>query len=138
MTLYDLRGGGIETSLKDDKQGLGLTQRNKKRFEAQQMGGLLGTLAHNLMVWARRWLNCPQLQHYGGLRLVRDVFHISGVLHFDASARLVEILLNQDARLARLLIQPFRQLLTPGHVVINLGESVMSRCDVKADENGLY
>jgi hypothetical protein len=29
VTFYDLRGGGIETSLKDDKQGLGLTKRNK-------------------------------------------------------------------------------------------------------------
>src|SRR6266487_4033507 len=37
VTFYDQRGGGIETSLKGDKQGLGLTRRNKKRFEAQQM-----------------------------------------------------------------------------------------------------
>jgi hypothetical protein len=34
VTFYDQRGGGIETSFKGDKQGLGLTQRNKKRFEA--------------------------------------------------------------------------------------------------------
>jgi hypothetical protein len=32
---YDQRGGGVETSLKQDKQGLGITKRNKKRFEAQ-------------------------------------------------------------------------------------------------------
>src|SRR5207245_3103467 len=32
VTFYDQRGGGIETSLKGDKQGLGLTKRNKKRF----------------------------------------------------------------------------------------------------------
>jgi hypothetical protein len=31
VTFYDLRGGGIETTLKDDKQGLGRTFRNKKR-----------------------------------------------------------------------------------------------------------
>ena len=31
VTFYDQRGGGIETSLKGDKQGLGLTKRNKKR-----------------------------------------------------------------------------------------------------------
>lgn len=55
VTFYDLRGGGIETSLKEDKQGLGLTKRHKKRFEARQMV-VLGTLAHNLVVWARRWL----------------------------------------------------------------------------------
>lgn len=34
VTSYDLRGAGIETS-KGDKQGLGLTERNKKRFETQ-------------------------------------------------------------------------------------------------------
>ncbi len=31
VAFYDERGGGIETSLKGDKQGLGLTRRNKKR-----------------------------------------------------------------------------------------------------------
>jgi hypothetical protein len=82
---------------------------------------LLGTLAHNLVVWARRWLASPQIQRYGGLRLVRDVFPISGVLRFDPGMHLVEILLNRDARLARLLIRPLRELLTPFHVVVTLG-----------------
>jgi hypothetical protein len=123
VTFYDLRGGGIETSFKGDKQGLGLTKRNKKRFEAQHMLVLLGSLAHNVMVWARRWLTSPPIQHYGGLRLVRDVFHISGLLRFDAETHLVEIVLNQDARLARLLIQPLRELLTPLHIVLSLGET---------------
>ncbi len=59
VTFYDQRGGGIETSLKGDKQGLGLTKRSKKRFEAQQMVVLLGSLAHNVVVWARRWLSSP-------------------------------------------------------------------------------
>ncbi len=48
VTFYDLRGGGIETSFKGDKQGLGLTKRTKKRFEAQHMLVLLGSLAHNV------------------------------------------------------------------------------------------
>ena len=60
VTFYDLRGGGIETSLKGDKQGLGLTKRNKKRFEAQHMLVLLGSLAHNVVVWARSWLTSPE------------------------------------------------------------------------------
>ncbi len=47
VTFYDQRGGGIETSFKGDKLGLGLTQRNKKRFEAQHILVLLGSLAHN-------------------------------------------------------------------------------------------
>jgi len=80
VRFYDQRGGGIETSFKGDKQGLGMGKRNKKRFAAQQMVMLLGSLAHNVIVWARRWLASPTLQHYGMVRMVRDVFHISGFL----------------------------------------------------------
>ncbi len=123
VTFYDQRGGGIETSLKGDKQGLGLTKRNKKRFEAQHMLTLLGSLAHNVVVWARQWLTSPQIQRYGILRMVRDVFHISGLLRFDALTHVVEIVLNQDARLARSLIRPLRELLTPLHIVVSLGET---------------
>ncbi len=50
VTFYDQRAGGIETSFKGDKQGLGLTKRKKKRFEAHQMVLLLGSLAHNVVV----------------------------------------------------------------------------------------
>jgi hypothetical protein len=124
--------------LKGDKQGLGLTKRNKKRFEAQHMLVLLGSLAHNVVIWARKWLSSPQIQHCGILRMVRDVFHISGLLCFDTFPHVVEIVLNQDAHLARSLIRPLRELLTPLHIVISLGESVMSQSDVNANENGLY
>src|SRR5947209_5281589 len=79
VTFYDQRGGGIETTFKGDKQGLGLTKRNKKRFEAQHMLVLLGTLAHNVVVWARRWLAIAEGSHCGMVRMVRDVFHISGL-----------------------------------------------------------
>jgi hypothetical protein len=123
VTFYDQRGGGIETSFKGDKQGLGLTKRNKKRFEAQHMLLLLGSLAHNVVVWARRWLSSHKIQHYGLLRMVRDVFHVSGLLRFDASGSVVELVLNQQAGLARSFIRPLRELLTPLHIVVNLGET---------------
>jgi hypothetical protein len=123
VTFYDQRGGGIETSLKGDKQGLGLTKRNKKRFEAQHVLMLLGSLAHNVVVWARRWLSSPKIQRYGILRMVRDVLHVSGVLRFDAAGSLVEIILNQHAGLARSFICPLQELLTPLHIVVNLGET---------------
>ncbi len=124
VTFYDLRGGGIETSFKGDKQGLGLTKRHKKRFEAQHMLVLLGSLAHHhVVVWARQWLTSPQIQHWGILRMVRDVFHISGMLRFDTLTHVVEIVLNQDARLVRLLIRSVRELLTPLNIVVNLGET---------------
>ena len=123
VTFYDHRGGGIETTFKGDKQGLGLTKRNKKRFEAQHMLVLLGSLAHNVVVWARRWLSCQKLQHCGILRMVRDVFHVSGLLRFDVSGSLVEIVLNQRACLARSFIHPLQELLTPLYIVVSLGET---------------
>src|SRR5258707_1509285 len=123
VTFYDQRGGGIETTFKGDKQGLGLTKRNKKRFEAQHMLTSLGSLAHNVVVWARHWLAVPQVQQCGILRMVRDVFHVSGFLCFDAFGSVVAIVLNQDARLARSLAQSLRALLAPLHIVVSLGET---------------
>ena len=121
---YDARGGGVETAIKDDKQGLGITKRNKKRFEAQQMVMLLNVLAHNVLVWARGWLAAalPQIRRYGVLRLVRDVWHISGFVERDEHGHLTRIVLNQLAPLARGLGMALRQLLAPTQVVINLGQ----------------
>ncbi len=123
VTFYDQRGGGVETSFKGDKQGLGLGKRGKKRFAAQQMVMLLGTLAHNVIVWARRWLLSPALRHYGMLRMVRDVFHISGFLLIDACGQVTQIVLNQAAPLASALVHPLRKLLLCAHVVVNLGQT---------------
>jgi hypothetical protein len=46
---YDLRDGAVETSIKDSKQGLGLTKRNKRSFAAQEMLVLLAQLAINVI-----------------------------------------------------------------------------------------
>jgi hypothetical protein len=125
--LYDQRGGGVETSFKGDHQGLGSTTRNKKRFEAQQMLMLLGSLAHNVVIWARQWLTQAtppsKLRHYGLLRMVRDVFHISGFLVFDALGQLIQIVLNRSAPLAPIVVTALPELLTPAHVAISLGET---------------
>ncbi|GHO64016.1 hypothetical protein KSC_029080 [Ktedonobacter sp. SOSP1-52] len=123
VTFYDQRGGGIETAFKGDKQGLGLTKRNKKRFEAQHMLALVGSLAHNVVVWAHRWLALPEGAHCGILRMVRDVFYISGLLRFDPLSQVMEIVLNQHARRAHLLLCPLWELLAPAHIAINLGET---------------
>jgi hypothetical protein len=123
VAFYDQRGGGIETTFKGDKQGLGLTKRSKKRFEAQHMLVLLGSLAHNVVVWVRKWLTSPQIQRCGILRMVRDVFHVSGLLRFDAFTQVAEIVLNQDARLAHALIHSLQELLTPLHIVVSFGET---------------
>jgi len=127
VSLYDQRGGGVETSFKGDHQGLGSTKRSKKRFEAQQMVMLLGTLAHNVVIWARQWLTqtaAPApLRHYGLLRMVRDVFHISGFLVMDACGQISQIVLNQAAPLAPRLVDALRELLAPTHTAINLGQT---------------
>ena len=128
VSLYDQRGGGVETSFKGDHQGLGSTKRSKKRFEAQQMVMLLGTLAHTVVIWARRWLTqtaaAPtKLRHYGILRMVRDVFHISGFLVMDACGQISQIVLNQAAPLAPRLVDALRELLAPTHTAINLGQT---------------
>jgi hypothetical protein len=125
VRFYHERGGAAETAFKDDKQGLGMTKRSKKRFAAQQMVMMLGCLAHNVVVWAREWLRMhePKLRKYGVKRLVRDVFHISGFLLRDARGQLVAIVLNQRAPLVRGLTRSLAILLRPAHVVISWGQT---------------
>ena len=123
VTFYDQRGGGVETSFKGDKQGLGLGKRSKKRFAAKPMVTLLGSLAHNVIIWAHHWLASPTLYHYGTLRMVRDVFHISGFLLIDACGQVVQIVLNQAAPLASALVDPLRKLLLCAQVAVNLGQT---------------
>ena len=125
IAFYDQRGGGVETTIKDDKQGLGLTTRQKKRFPAQQMLACLGTLAHNLWVWAKRWLAplVPQVRSFGLKRLVRDVGGILGRVQLDAHHHVRRIVLNRTYRLAQPLVTAFRSLLDSDQVVIISGET---------------
>src|SRR5438270_6824559 len=109
---YDQRGGGIETSFGEDKSGLGITKRNKKRFEAQRLLMLLGTLAHNLLIWSRRWLcqsspeQASRLRQYGIKRMARDLAAINGILSFDAQGRLHVIALSAASSLTNLMLRP--------------------------------
>jgi len=121
---YDARGGGVETSNKEDKQGLGLGKRNKKRFAAQEMLMLLAALAHNVIVWARAWLSalCPPLSRLGIVRMVRDVFTTSGWLRMDASGHVQQIALNEHDSLAPRLVAALRAGLAQHHIAINLGQ----------------
>jgi len=121
---YDLRSGGVETSIKGSKQGLGLTKRNKKRFSAQEMLVLLAQLAYNLIIWTRNLLAdaSPKLRRFGLLRMVRDIFHINGLVQLDAQGQILQITLNQADELA----QPFFNSLTPhwphDGTCLNLGQ----------------
>jgi hypothetical protein len=121
---YDLRSGGVETEIKEDKQGLGITKRNKKRFEAQQMIAHLNALAHNLIVWSRKWLaqTWDKVENLGILRMVRDVFHLSGLVHFRSDGSIERITLHQADPFASGLCAGLPPLLSPLQVAVNLGE----------------
>ena len=122
---YDARGGGIETANKADKQGLGIGKRNKKRFAAQQVLGQLGRLAHNLVVWARHWLApaAPVVRQMGVQRLVRDVFHVNGLVERDATGRIERIVLNQAHCYARHLLIALQSLVGSEQVAVSVGET---------------
>jgi hypothetical protein len=100
---YDQRGGGVETSCKGEKQGLGVTKRQKKRFAAQQMVTQLHALAHNTLVWVRQWLTpyVPSMRRWGIMRMVHDVLHVSGQIVFDHRQRITQIILNRADPLAK-------------------------------------
>jgi hypothetical protein len=111
--LYDKRGGTVEVEINESKQGIGINKRSKKRFAAQQMVILLGSLAHNILVWSRRWLtsDAPRFAEYGALRIVRDLFHINGLLEFNDSSQLLRITLNKAAPFVREIASALEKLL---------------------------
>jgi hypothetical protein len=125
VALYDQRGGGVETTFKEDKQGLGLTKRSKKRFTAQQVVVALGALAHNVLVWAKRWLQpqLPGITRFGVKRLVRDVFGIGGRVDLAADGHVTGIVLNQANRTARWLLTALQALAASADVTVTLGET---------------
>lgn len=123
--LYDERGGGVEIDIKESKQGLGITKRRKKSFAGQQMVALLGTLAHNVVVWAKRWLaeEAPKLKRYGVQRMVRDVLAVSGFVELGRSGAVKRVVLNGAAALGRASAKALRLLLEAEHVRVTLGET---------------
>jgi hypothetical protein len=120
--LYDRRGGTVEVEIKEGKQGLGITRRSKKKFAAQQMVMLLGALAHNVLVWSKRWLlpAAPRLASYGALRLVRDVLGIGGLVEFDQDGATTRIVLNKGAPQVSYLAEAFRSLLRPQQIAVSV------------------
>jgi hypothetical protein len=123
--LYDQRGGGVETAFKEDKHGLGITKRSKKRFAAQQVVALLGALAHNVLTWAKRWMlpAVPALQRLGIKRLVRDVFGITGRVAVDHDGHVRHIMLTQANRLSHHLLVALQSLASSADVAVSLGET---------------
>jgi len=125
--LYDERGGAVEIEIKESKQGIGITKRSKKRFAAQAMVMLLGQMAHNFIVWCKRWLTeaaeVAKLKRYGVPRLVRDVFTMSGMIEVGEEQTIKRITLNKSAPLARHCLKALQALLKREHVRVILGET---------------
>jgi hypothetical protein len=119
---YDLRGGTIEIEIKEDKQGIGIGKRSKKTFSGQQMVMLLNSLAHNVIVWSRRWLSnvSPRLAKYGILRIVRDVLQISGFIRINSKQVIVGVVLNQASALAAELLPALAKMLP---ITVELGDT---------------
>jgi len=125
VKFYDERGGGVEIEIKQDKQGLATSKRNKRRFEAQQVLIQLEALAHNVLIWARQWLapRCPKIARLGLKRLVRDVFQMDGFLIFDQTVNLLQIVLNQADPLAKELSAGLAPFLAREQVALTLGQT---------------
>ncbi len=88
MSLYDQRGGGIETSFKGDKGGLGLTKRNKKRGSRAATGdavGIFGAQCHCL----GKSLAHPADVHAGGIPGSCDQEPLAPLRHLAHGSRCV-------------------------------------------------
>jgi hypothetical protein len=121
---YDMRGGGVETSYKNSKQGIGLQKRNKKSFHAQEMLVLLAQLACNLTGWVQNDLaqHSPKIATFGTLRMIRDVFQIAGKIEFDTNGQIVAITLNRIHKLARAFQVYWQACSPPSEMCLILGE----------------
>ncbi|HEX2988267.1 MAG TPA: transposase, partial [Chloroflexota bacterium] len=95
--LYNRRGGHPESSFQQDKAGLKLITRQKKSMQAQQMLIGLGQMAHNILVWARRWPKDAgkesRFERWGIERWVRDLLTIPGFVVFGGQQ--VRIVLSE-------------------------------------------
>lgn len=124
VRFYDGRGGGAETTFKEDNQGLGVRRRNKKHLEGQAVLEYLGQLAHNAVIWARGWLVArgAALASWGVLRAVRDVWAIMGRVEWRAPGEVQRIVLNAASRLAPQVGAALQALVGPEQIVIELGD----------------
>jgi hypothetical protein len=69
--------GGMEVDIKGDKRGLGIENRRKKGFFAQEAVALLAQLSHNLLAYFKGWLlGGTDAAKLGVERLFREVLAI--------------------------------------------------------------
>jgi hypothetical protein len=111
MAFYDRRGAAEIEQFRNDKSGLNLTARRKRRFLGQKGYVLLTDLAHNLLAdFHHRALVGSRFEGYGPKRIIRDLLHMPGRLTFS-NGKLVRIELLSLKQLSKdLLIQLERYL----------------------------
>ena len=100
VRLYDQRGGA-ETQFRSDKSGgLHLHKRRKNKRDGQESWILLTDMAHNCLAALSRTLfaNTP-FEHFGFLRITRDLFSIPGYIEFD-NDRLLSVKLLKSSPFA--------------------------------------
>jgi hypothetical protein len=79
---YEARGGQ-KVEIKEDKLGLQLIRRRKRRWNAQTTWVIVTDMAHNLLTWTRAWMfHESRFESFGLLRLTHDVLNIPGRLEF--------------------------------------------------------
>jgi len=110
---YDGRAG-MEADLKGDKRGLGLGVLRKRKLAAQRLVVLLGQWAHNVLLWARRWLarGAPRLGKFGIVRLVQEVWAVPGRVKL-AGTDVIRVRLQAEHPRAWDVYQGLRPLLAP-------------------------
>jgi hypothetical protein len=86
---------------------------------------LLSALAHNVVVWSREWLSAEssKVKKHGVLRMVRDVFTVSGFIEVGPKNLIRRIVLSYAAAWARRCANSLRTLLKQQHVRVTLGET---------------
>ena len=114
---YDDRAG-MEADLKSDKRGLGLGVLRKQKLAAQKLVVLLSQWAHNVLLWARRWLapGAPRLAGFGIVRLVHEVWAVPGRVKL-VGAEITRVRLRPEHPRAWDVYRALPPLLAPGQTL---------------------
>lgn len=110
MAYYDARGAAEIEQFRNDKSGLAMAFRRKRRFAGQQAYLLLTDLAHNLLAdFHRQALLDSRFADYGLKRIIRDFLATPGRLIFDQD-RLVRVEILSLANFAQDIITCLQKL----------------------------
>lgn len=84
---------------------------------------LLTRLAYNVITWVREvfTLTTCRLKSFGPLRMLRDLFHVSGTIEMTNQGKLLRIMLNEAHQLALLLVDAFSSHMARDRTPLNLG-----------------